>query len=268
MTTIFNSELLGRAKRAFVDAQTAAASAGDAGGGMPPGAGGGMPPGAPMDPMAGGGAMPPGMPMDPMAGAPMDPMAGGGGMPMPPGAPMDPMAGGAPPADPQSDRLTALEQKLDTLIAGQGGGDAKPAKPKKPAGGGGEDMWMIKKLLVGLYEQLGMPIDPQLLLGEQPEQPEQPGGDAAAGQGGEQQSSSIQPIQPIGPAMPEPPTPEPAGPPTDMPKAAFDRIVNGPGQAAELAPLLPEPSTDMNMTLDQGAEHAGALLAVLRANGN
>ena len=110
----------------------------------------------PMDPAAmGGGGMPP---MDPamMGMPPMDPaMMGGGGMPpmdpammgMPPMGPppADPAAGGAPPADPAA--------------AGAGG----PKKPKLDPSAIYIEQVRNRKLLLGMYRQLGLKLPEDIL---------------------------------------------------------------------------------------------------------
>jgi len=116
----------------------------------------------PMDPAMGGGGMPPMGGMDPAAMG-MDPAMGGGGMPpmggmdpaamgmdpamlgMPPMGPppADPAAGGAPPADP----------------AAAGG----PKKPKLDPSAIYIEQVRNRKLLLGMYRQLGLKLPEDIL---------------------------------------------------------------------------------------------------------
>ena len=156
--------------------------------GMPPGA---PPPGA-MDPAAGG---MPSMPMDPAAGAPpMDPSMGG--MPpdpsaMPPGMPPDPSAGGAPP-----DIAGMITQAVQAGIAAgnpaASGAGAAPASGSTGSSKGSakldpnrlfEELTMTKKLLTGLYQQLGLHLPNDILDGAPP--PEEPAAAAPAGGAGD-----------------------------------------------------------------------------------
>ena len=106
-----------------------------------------VPPGGGMDPMMGGG-MPP---MDPMMGGgmpPMDPMMGGG---MPP---MDPaMMGGAPPAP----APPPAEAPADPAA----GGAVK--KPKLDPAAIYVEQVRNRKLLIGLYQQLGLNLPENIL---------------------------------------------------------------------------------------------------------
>ena len=201
-------------KRAFVPPGAGAPPGGDpaamaAAGGAPP-----------MDPAMMGGAPP----MDPamMGGAPpMDPammaaMGGGGAPPMDPammgGAPpMDPaMMGGAPPAPPApsaapSEEIKALIQtEIQKAMSGGGGGGE--AKPKSKGAGKIDPGQMIEymerqqKLLINLYESLGLNLPYDIL-----DKPSPEGGDAKQEDAPpkEQQSdtnvSGIPPIKPIEP---------------------------------------------------------------------
>ena len=212
-------------KRAFVPPGAGAPPGGDpaamaAAGGAPPmdpAMMGGAPP---MDPAMMGGAPP----MDPamMGGAPpMDPammaaMGGGGAPPMDPammgGAPpMDPaMMGGAPPAPPApsaapSEEIKALIQaEIQKAMSGGGGGGE--AKPKSKGAGKIDPGQMIEymerqqKLLINLYESLGLNLPYDIL-----DKPSPEGGDAKQEDAPpkEQQSdtnvSGIPPIKPIEP---------------------------------------------------------------------
>ena len=116
--------------------------------------GGGAPP---MDPAMMGG----GMPMDPAmmgGGMPMDPMAMGGAPPMDPmamgGMPMDPMAmGGAPPMDPGMPPAPPAEEPMN--------GAGKKIK-LDPAAIYVEQV-RNRKLLIGLYQQLGLSLPEDIL---------------------------------------------------------------------------------------------------------
>ena len=186
----------------------------------------GAPPGGapPMDPAmmaaAGGGGAPP---MDPsMMGAPpggappMDPAmmgAAGGAPPMDPsmmaaagGAPpMDPaMMGGAPPAPaaPSPDAIRALIQEEIKKVNGGGSEGA----PKKSKGAGKIDpgqmveyMERQQKLLINLYESLGLSLPYNIL--DKAKGDEEGGQEAAPAkeQGTDASASGIPPIKPIEP---------------------------------------------------------------------
>lgn len=186
-STIFNPELLKIAhvqvnKEAFVD--PAAASAG------------GM-----ADPMAG--AMPP---MPGMGGAEAggDPLAAGAPPPADPLA--DPLAGAAPEAGAgvTADEVRAIVQEAVAGLGGAGGaGGAGGEKMKVDVN---TEIYHIKKLLVRMAGELGIKIDPQMLLGDPASDPavpmEQAAQDpesAAASMAG---SSSINPIGGIQGASP------------------------------------------------------------------
>lgn len=180
------------------------------GAGAPPGgdpAAAGAPP---MDPSMMGGAGAP--PMDPsmMGGAgapPMDPamMGAAGGAP-----PMDPamMAAAAPPAPPSptggpsADEIRALIQEEIQKATGAGGGEAK-AKAK---GANKVDpaqmleyMDRQQKLLINLYESLGLSLPYNILdkpsSGEEQQPPEEPGKEKEPSAN----VSGIPPIKPIEP---------------------------------------------------------------------
>lgn len=182
------------------------------------GAAGGAPP---MDPammaaMGGGGAPP----MDPsmMGGAPpMDPAMMGGAPPMDPammgGAPpMDPAAmGAAPPAPPApsaapSEEIKALIQAEIQKAMSGGGSSGGESKPKSKGAGKVDPSQMIEymerqqKLLINLYESLGLNLPYDIL-----DKPKPEGGDEAKQEEApkEQQSdtnvSGIPPIKPIDP---------------------------------------------------------------------
>jgi hypothetical protein len=174
-------------KSAFVPPQAA--------GGMDPAImGGSMPP---MDPaaMMGGGGMPP---MDPAMGGmpPIDPAMLG----MPPMGPppADPAAGGAPPADPAA--------------AGAGG----PKKPKLDPSAIYIEQVRNRKLLLGIYRQLGLKLPEDILDDENivapgvvppsvgketpTEEPKSPG---LPGVGGSPAINPIEPAQGAGPSITE-----------------------------------------------------------------
>jgi len=193
------------AKRAFVPT--------GAGAGAPPGdpaAAGGAPP---MDPAAMGGAPP----MDPamMGGAPpMDPAMMGGAPPMDPammgGAPpMDPAAmGGAPPAPPSGPSADEIRQLIKEEIQAAVGGGATPGGEKPKSKGGAkvdpgqilEYMERVQKLIVNLYESLGLNLPYNIL-----DKPAPDGEEAASAQepakeqGSDVSASGIPPIKPIEP---------------------------------------------------------------------
>jgi hypothetical protein len=165
----------------------------------------------PMDPaMAGGGG---GMPMDPAM------MGGGGGMPMDPA-----MMGAAPPMDPAMAgeggggiSKEEIQAMISEALAAQGAGTGDPAAGGAAGAGGGKKMkvdvnqeiYQIKKLLVMLFEQAGIDVPANLLLGDPAMDPHAPADAAAkdplsAGASPEQPGgSSIPPIAPIQGAGPE-----------------------------------------------------------------
>lgn len=188
-------------KRAFVPPQA---------GGAPPGgdpAAAGAPP---MDPSMMGGAGAP--PMDPsmMGGAgapPMDPAMMGGAPPMDPAA----MAAAAPPAPPapapgpSADEIRALIQ--EEMQKAQGGGVGADGKPKSKGAGKVDPTEMLaymerqQKLLVNLYESLGLSLPYNILdkpaSPDEQQPPEEPGKEKgpSANVGG---IPPIKPIEPIG----------------------------------------------------------------------
>ena len=189
-------------KRAFVPPQA---------GGAPPGgdpAAAGAPP---MDPSMMGGAGAP--PMDPsmMGGAgapPMDPAMMGGAPPMDPAA----MAAAAPPAPPapapgpSADEIRALIQEEMQKAQG-GGGVGVDGKPKSKGAGKVDPTEMLaymerqQKLLVNLYESLGLSLPYNILdkpaSPDEQQPPEEPGKEKgpSANVGG---IPPIKPIEPIG----------------------------------------------------------------------
>lgn len=189
-------------KRAFVPPQA---------GGAPPGgdpAAAGAPP---MDPSMMGGAGAP--PMDPsmMGGAgapPMDPAMMGGAPPMDPAA----MAAAAPPAPPapapgpSADEIRALIQE-EMQKAQNGGGVGADGKPKSKGAGKVDPTEMLaymerqQKLLVNLYESLGLSLPYNILdkpaSPDEQQPPEEPGKEKgpSANVGG---IPPIKPIEPIG----------------------------------------------------------------------
>lgn len=181
------------AKRAFVPA-------GAAGGAPPmdPAAAGGAPP---MDPAAAGGAPPP---MDPaaMGGAPpMDPAMMGGAPP-----PMDPAAMAAPapaPSGPSADDIRQLiKEELQSAMSGGAAGGAPKGKGSAKVDPAQilEYMERVQKLIVNLYESLGLNLPYNILDKPAPEGAE---GEAAAepakDKGSDVNASGIPPIKPIEP---------------------------------------------------------------------
>ncbi len=140
-----------------------------------------VPPGGGMDPMMGGG-----MPMDPMMGGGMPPMdpAMMGGMP-----PMDPaMAAPPPPAAPPAD---------------QAGGAVK--KPKLDPAAIYVEQVRNRKLLIGLYQQLGLNMPDDILddedimapgIVEKPKPAAPPKAEGPAGLPAIGDSPAINPIEP------------------------------------------------------------------------
>lgn len=204
-----NPILLQEVKRAMASKAAFVA----AGGGAPPmdpamAAGGGGAP--PMDPSMMGAAPGGAPPMDPsMMGAaggapPMDPsmMAAAGGAP-----PMDPaMMGAAPPPPPapaaSPDDIRALIQEEIKKVTGGGEGGAKKSKGagKVDPGQMLEYMDRQQKLLINLYESLGLNLPYNIL--DKPK-PEGEGGEEekapAKEQGTDANASGIPPIKPIEP---------------------------------------------------------------------
>ncbi len=176
---------------------------------VPAGATSGAPP---MDPAAMGGAPP----MDPaMAGGapPMDPAMAGGAPPMDPAAmggapPMDPAMAAPPPAPsgPSADDIRQLikEELQSAMSGGAAGGSAAP----KSKGSAKVDpaqileyMERVQKLIVNLYESLGLNLPYNILDKPAPEGAE---GEAAAAEpakekGTDENVSGIPPIKPIEP---------------------------------------------------------------------
>ncbi len=188
------------AKRAFVPPQGAGAP--PAGG--DPAAAAGAPP---MDPSMMGGAGAP--PMDPamMGGAgapPMDPAMMGGAPPMDPAA----MAAAAPPAPPASgpsaDEIRALIQEEIQKATGAGGAGAE-GKPKGKGAGKVDPAEMLaymerqQKLLVNLYESLGLSLPYNIL--DKPSSPDeqQPPEEPAKEKDTSANVSGIPPIKPVEP---------------------------------------------------------------------
>lgn len=195
------------AKRAFVPTGAGAGAPP-----MDPAAMGGAPP---MDPAAMGGAPP----MDPamMGGAPpMDPAMMGGAPPMDPammgGAPpMDPAAmGGAPPAPPSGPSADEIRQLIKEEIQAAVGGGATPGGEKPKSKGVAkvdpgqilEYMERVQKLIVNLYESLGLNLPYNILDKPAPEGEEAAAAsaqDPAKEQGSDVSASGIPPIKPIEP---------------------------------------------------------------------
>lgn len=188
-------------KQAFVPSQAVAAAGMPpmdpsmmAGGGMPPGmppmdpsmmAGGGMPP---MDPamMAGGGMppLPPGMPPLPPGMPPMDPTMMGGGMP--PGLPPDPTmqggaaaggVGGPPPAAPPA-MDPAMIEAIRQVVREETGGSSGSRRSGGGSGGSkGDDIRRLYKLVLSLFQQIGLSIPPDVLDGSLSQSPTSSGGE-------------------------------------------------------------------------------------------
>lgn len=183
---------------------------------MPPAPppGGAPPPGAPpMDPSMMGGATPPGAPpTDPsmMGGAPpMDPSMMGGAPPMDPammggGAPPPPPPPAAPQHDPNQIRQLIQEEIQKSMTGGADGAKAKSKGAKVDPAHMLEYMERQQKLLVNLYQSLGLNLPYDIL--DKPKNPEE------EAEGGQDQANAsppptssdlsgippIQPIQPIG----------------------------------------------------------------------
>jgi len=187
-------------KRAFVPVGAGAPPGGD------PAAAGGMPPGGapPMDPAMMGGAPP----MDPsmMGGAPpMDPAMMGGAPPMDPNM----MGGAAPPPPPpapgpSADEIRALIQEEMQKAQG-GGGVGADGKPKSKGAGKVDPTEMLaymerqQKLLVNLYESLGLSLPYNIL--DKPASPDeqQPPEEPGKEKGPSANVGGIPPIKPIEP---------------------------------------------------------------------
>jgi hypothetical protein len=236
--SVFNPELLKYAR------ELAAKAAGSKTGFVDPamaGGGGGAPPGG--DPMAAGGAAPMAGPMPPMPPMGGDPAAAGG----------DPMAAGG--GDPMADLQPMIQQAVQQAMAAQGGG---------AGGGGGEKMkvdvntevYHIKKLLTRIAGELGITIDPQMLLGDPamdpevpPEQAAQDPQSVAAGQGSS--ISGIAPIQGASPAL-----------------AAAGGAAGGGEAAPKAASWEHEQGRECDRGIVKQTNQASALLAQLRALGS
>lgn len=179
------------AKRAFVPASAA--------GGAPPmdpAAAGGAPP---MDPAAAGGAPPP---MDPaaMGGAPpMDPAMMGGAPPMDPAA----MAAPAPaPSGPSADDIRQLiKEELQSAMSGGAAGGAPKGKGSAKVDPAQilEYMERVQKLIVNLYESLGLNLPYNILDKPAPEGAEGEAAEPAKDKGSDVNASGIPPIKPIEP---------------------------------------------------------------------
>jgi hypothetical protein len=192
------------AKRAFVatGAGAGAPPAGD------PAAAGGAPP---MDPAAMGGAPP----MDPaaMGGAPpMDPAMMGGAPPMDPammGAPpMDPAAMGGAPAPTSGPSADEIRQLIKEEIQAAVSGGAAPGGEKPKSKGAAkvdpgqilEYMERVQKLIVNLYESLGLNLPYNILDKPAPEGEEAaPAQEPAKEQSSDATAGGISPIKPIEP---------------------------------------------------------------------
>ncbi len=115
-------------------------------GGMPPDPSQ-MPPGMPMDPSMQQGAPP----TDPSAGAPPtspDPMSGGGGM----------------TADTVRQVVAEVMQQMSAQQGGPGGAGGKSNKADMQSNTS-MDLFQIKKMLMTLFNSMGIPIPNELLLG-------------------------------------------------------------------------------------------------------
>lgn len=157
--------------------------------------GGGAPPGA--DPMAG--AMPPMPPMGP------DPAAGGA---PPPG---DPMAGGAPPppiADPAAagggGGMTPEDVKMIVEQVMAAGGGAAGGKGDKMKVDVNTEIYQLKKMMTMLFNNLGIEVPANMLLGDPAQDPSIPASDAAKdpASAAAAQGSAISPIAGIEGASP------------------------------------------------------------------
>lgn len=173
--TIFNPALLehARRKQSFVDTGSMQAAGGA---------------GPAEDPMAG--AMPP---MPGMGGGEAPPMEGGGGAPM----------GGGDPGSVSRAEFDALAAKIDQLIA-SGGAGGEGEKPKKKINVE-DEIYQMKKLLVLIAQEAGVPVPPSLMLGDPASDPAVPDAEAAKdpmSAAATQAQSAINPVEPMQAASP------------------------------------------------------------------
>lgn len=158
---------------------------------------GSAPPAPGGDPAGGGMPMPGG---SAMAGAlpPVDPMAAmGGGDPNAAAAAMAP-----PPAVPEGlteDRVRQIVQESAGGAAGGGGAMKKKVDV-------GQELYHVKRLLVGLYNVLGLTVPPDTLLGDPAEDPystpEDAANDPASSGATPAAQSAIKPVEPMQGASP------------------------------------------------------------------
>lgn len=168
---------------------------------------------------------------------PPDPSGGAGGQPAPGGAPADPSAagggGGAPAPDPLAgitQQMQQMQQQIQQMQMGGGGGGmgggaggmggAKP--PKMDGNMAAMDSFHNKKLLMGLFNYLNIPLPQDILDG--PGRDPRTGFPMAMGAPGstsdpsqqstgtvpspqQQPQSSIPPIEPMQPAVMQPTQP-------------------------------------------------------------